>query len=70
MLPPALCAAPQDQPIELEILVLPNPLLVEIADDMLGRSGRMIEAVEEIGYGEPAMEGWPFSIPSHWPAER
>lgn len=45
----------------------PNALLVEIADELLGRHGRMIEAVEEIGYGEPAMEGWPFAIPSHWP---
>lgn len=53
---------------ELSPMASPNPLLVEIADDMLGRRGRMNEAIEDIGYGEPAMEGWPFSIPSHWPA--
>lgn len=47
----------------------PNLLLVEHADALLGRQGRMIEAVEAIGYGEPAYEGWPFSLPSEWPAD-
>jgi predicted protein tyrosine phosphatase len=46
----------------------PNMLLVELADERLGRNGRMIEAIEAIGRGEPAMEGWPFAMPSHWPA--
>jgi predicted protein tyrosine phosphatase len=45
----------------------PNILLVEIADQLLRRDGRMIEAIEDIGYGEPAMEGWPFALASEWP---
>jgi predicted protein tyrosine phosphatase len=45
----------------------PNLLLVELADDLLGRQGRMIEAIEDIGYGEPASDGWPFELPSMWP---
>ena len=45
----------------------PNILLVEIADDLLGRGGRMVSAIEDIGYGEPASEGWPFALPSTWP---
>ncbi len=44
----------------------PNVLLVELADDRLERQGRMIEAVEAIGYGKPAMEGIPFMLPAHW----
>jgi predicted protein tyrosine phosphatase len=44
----------------------PNLLLVELADDRLGRQGRMIEAVEAIGYGKPAMEGIPFVLPANW----
>ena len=44
----------------------PNMLLIELADDRLGREGRMIEAVEAIGYGEPAMEGHPFVLPAKW----
>lgn len=53
---------------ELSPTASPNLLLVELADGLLGREGRMIEAVEAIGYGEPAMEGWPFALPSKWPA--
>ena len=45
----------------------PNRLLVELADEALGRDGRMIQAIEVIGRGEPAMEGWPFSLPATWP---
>jgi predicted protein tyrosine phosphatase len=42
----------------------PNFLMVELADDLLGAKGRMIDAVEEIGSGEMAMAGTPFSLPS------
>ncbi len=42
----------------------PNALMVSIADDILKRRGRMIEAVAAIGQGEMAMSGVPFSISS------
>jgi predicted protein tyrosine phosphatase len=42
----------------------PNFLMVELADDLLGAKGRMMDAVEEIGTGEMAMSGAPFSLPS------
>jgi predicted protein tyrosine phosphatase len=42
----------------------PNRLLVAHADDVLGRDGRMLEAVEQIGRGVIAAEGHPFSIPA------
>lgn len=42
----------------------PNFLMVEIADDLLGAKGRMIDAIEEIGVGEMAMAGTPFALPS------
>jgi predicted protein tyrosine phosphatase len=41
----------------------PNARLVAIADRMLGRNGRMIEAVRAIGRGEDAFEGTPFEMP-------
>lgn len=41
----------------------PNPLLVAIADDLLGRDGRMIAAIEAIGEGAPVFEGEPFHLP-------
>jgi predicted protein tyrosine phosphatase len=44
----------------------PNPLMIEIADDTLGRGGRMIAAIEAIGQGEIAMSGTPFSLPSRF----
>lgn len=41
----------------------PNPRLVALADALLGRSGRMIEAIAEIGDGNGAFEADPFSVP-------
>ncbi len=41
----------------------PNSRLVAIADRMLERNGRMIEAIAEIGRGEMAVEGVPFALP-------
>lgn len=35
----------------------PNLLMVSLADDVLGRGGRMVEAIELIGRGEMADEG-------------
>jgi predicted protein tyrosine phosphatase len=45
----------------------PNLLMVRLADDLLGRGGRMIEAVEGIGRGAEAREGEPYQLPLKWP---
>lgn len=41
----------------------PNIRLVSIADDMLERKGRMVEAISTIGRGADAFEGTPFILP-------
>ncbi|GEP12720.1 tyrosine phosphatase family protein [Methylobacterium gnaphalii] len=41
----------------------PNRLIVEIADGLLGRDGRMIAAIAGIGRGAEAYEGTPFTLP-------
>lgn len=41
----------------------PNIRIVQMADDILGREGRMVEAVAEIGRGVFAYEGTVFSLP-------
>ena len=43
----------------------PNARLVAVADALLGRSGRMIAAVERIGRGEDCFEGVPFALDLH-----
>lgn len=40
----------------------PNIRLVSLADDILGRSGRMVEAIKRIGRGVDAFEGVPFAL--------
>jgi len=40
----------------------PNIRLITLADDMLGRQGRMVEAVQSIGRGAEAFEGVPFAL--------
>jgi predicted protein tyrosine phosphatase len=40
----------------------PNIRIVAIADQVLGRDGRMITAIEAIGNGEMAPEGHPFRL--------
>ena len=40
----------------------PNARLVALADDMLGRQGRMIAAIATIGRGVEAFEGTPFVL--------
>jgi predicted protein tyrosine phosphatase len=40
----------------------PNPHLVALADDALGRRGRMNEAIAIIGRGEACFEGTPFTL--------
>jgi predicted protein tyrosine phosphatase len=40
----------------------PNRLLVSYVDQLLGRDGRMVEAIDAIGRGTEAFEGTPFQI--------
>jgi predicted protein tyrosine phosphatase len=40
----------------------PNARIVAIADDLLGRGGRMVSAINEIGRGADCFEGVPFAI--------
>lgn len=40
----------------------PNRMLVSLADDILGREGRMVDAVDALGRGEMAMEGVIFGL--------
>lgn len=40
----------------------PNPRLIAVADTLLERNGRMIEAIEAIGRGADAFEGTPFAL--------
>jgi len=47
----------------------PNPLLVALADELLGRSGRMIAAVAAIGRGADTFEGALFKLPPTYPTE-
>jgi predicted protein tyrosine phosphatase len=44
---------------------MPNRRLVALADRVLGRSGRIVAAVEAIGTGVSAFEGVPFRIEIH-----
>ena len=41
----------------------PNQLIVHLADKLLGRNGRMVEAIEGIGRGASAWQGALFSLP-------
>jgi predicted protein tyrosine phosphatase len=45
----------------------PNRLMVRLADDLLQRNGRMVEAIEAIGRGAEAREGEPYQLPLQWP---
>jgi predicted protein tyrosine phosphatase len=40
----------------------PNARFVALADDILGRRGRMVDAIRKIGRGAEAMEGTPFML--------
>jgi predicted protein tyrosine phosphatase len=40
----------------------PNRRLIAVADDLLGRRGRMVDAIAAIGRGAEAMEGVPFTL--------
>ncbi|KAA9370664.1 tyrosine phosphatase family protein [Ochrobactrum quorumnocens] len=41
----------------------PNMRLIELADEILARKGRMVEAIRAIGRGKDAFEGNVFSLP-------
>jgi predicted protein tyrosine phosphatase len=41
----------------------PNIRLIGFADEIMGRKGRMVEAITAIGRGEDAFEGVPFEVP-------
>jgi predicted protein tyrosine phosphatase len=41
----------------------PNARFVAVADDLLGRNGRMVDAVSAIGRGVDCFEGVPFALP-------
>ena len=47
----------------------PNPRMVALADDLLGRRGRMVDAAASIGRGEPCWEGRPFDLAVRYPSE-
>jgi predicted protein tyrosine phosphatase len=40
----------------------PNPMLVKLADEALGRDGKMRRAIADIGRGTDAFEGTPFTL--------
>jgi predicted protein tyrosine phosphatase len=42
----------------------PNPLMVALADDILGRDGRLKAAADRIGRGQDADGGHPFAFPA------
>jgi predicted protein tyrosine phosphatase len=44
------------------VYATPNPRLVALADELLGRDGRMIAAIAAIGAGELAFESVPFTL--------
>jgi predicted protein tyrosine phosphatase len=43
-------------------MATPNSHFVALADDLLGRGGRMVDAIQAIGRGAEAMEGTPFML--------
>jgi predicted protein tyrosine phosphatase len=48
---------------EVSRTATPNRRIVGLADEMLGRRGRMLAAAEAIGIGDLAYEGRPFDLP-------
>lgn len=44
----------------------PNRRIVGVADDLLGRRGRMVDAVTAIGPGEFAFKNHPFDLPARY----
>jgi len=46
----------------LSATATPNIRIVSLADRVLGRDGRMVEAIDSIGRGEMAFEDVPFRL--------
>jgi predicted protein tyrosine phosphatase len=44
----------------------PNRLLTAFGDDLLGRGGKMVDAIDAIGRGEECWEGVAFDLPARW----
>jgi predicted protein tyrosine phosphatase len=44
----------------------PNRLLTAFADDLLGRGGKMVDAIDSIGIGKDCWEGVAFDLPARW----
>lgn len=62
-LKPAACEFESARLIrEISPTATPNAKLVEIADALLARNGRMIAAVRAIGRGSDCFEGQPFAL--------
>jgi hypothetical protein len=40
--------------------------MVRLADDLLERCGRMVDAIDGIGRGAEAREGEPYALPLKW----
>ena len=47
---------------EASATAIPNTRLVSLADEVLGREGRMVAAIESIGRGAESAEGTPFRL--------
>jgi predicted protein tyrosine phosphatase len=47
---------------EASATAIPNTRLVSLADEVLGRQGRMVAAIESIGRGAESAEGTPFRL--------
>jgi predicted protein tyrosine phosphatase len=45
----------------------PNPLMIRLGDEALGRRGRMVRAIESIGRGDGAQQAQAYSLPSIMP---
>lgn len=45
----------------------PNPLMVELADDLLGRRGRMVDAIRAIGVGNFLHPNPPYELAVRFP---
>ncbi|MFO7297244.1 MAG: protein tyrosine phosphatase [Pseudomonadota bacterium] len=52
---------------EASATAFPNRRLVELADGLLGRGGRMLRAIDEMGPPKLAIEAEPFALPSTFP---
>jgi len=44
---------------------MPNRLIVAHGDELLGRGGRMVDALDTMGPAQSAWEGRPFTLPAH-----